>query len=42
MTRTLASMERISAVLAERTATLWISHDKARSDSLRYAPMYYE
>jgi len=29
-------------VLEERKATLWINHDKTQSDTLRYAPAYYE
>jgi N-acyl homoserine lactone hydrolase len=40
--QTLASMERIATVLQERKAQLWINHDKAQSDQLRYAPAYYE
>jgi glyoxylase-like metal-dependent hydrolase (beta-lactamase superfamily II) len=40
--QTLASLERIAGVLAERKATLWINHDKAQSATLRYAPASYE
>ena len=40
--QTLASLERIAGVLAERKATLWINHDKAQSATLRYAPVAYE
>ena len=40
--QTLASLQRIADVMAERKAQLWINHDKAQSESLRYAPMYYE
>jgi len=40
--QTLASLERIAKVLEERKATLWINHDKPQSDTLRYAPAYYE
>ena len=40
--QTLASLERIAAVLKERKATLWINHDKPQSAGLRYAPAYYE
>jgi glyoxylase-like metal-dependent hydrolase (beta-lactamase superfamily II) len=40
--QTLASLERIAGVLAERKATLWINHDKAQSATLRYAPAAYE
>ena len=39
---TLASLERIAGVLAERKATLWINHDRAQSATLRYAPASYE
>ena len=40
--QTLASLERIAALLKERKAQLWINHDKAQSDRLKYAPAYYE
>jgi len=40
--QTLASLQRIQGVLDERRAQLWINHDKAQSDGLRYAPAYYE
>jgi N-acyl homoserine lactone hydrolase len=40
--QTLASLERVAAVLAERKATLWINHDRAQSATLRYAPASYE
>jgi len=40
--QTLASLERIAGVLAERKATLWINHDRAQSATLRYAPASYE
>jgi len=40
--QTLASMERIAAVLAKEKAQLWINHDKAQRDSLKLAPAYYE
>src|SRR2546430_2688230 len=40
--QTLASLQRIQDVLDERRAQLWINHDKAQSDGLRYAPAYYE
>jgi N-acyl homoserine lactone hydrolase len=35
-------IERIERVLAEQKAQLWINHDKAQSDGLRYAPACYE
>jgi N-acyl homoserine lactone hydrolase len=40
--QTLASLDRIAAVLAERKAQLWINHDKEQSAGLRHAPAYYE
>jgi N-acyl homoserine lactone hydrolase len=40
--QTLASMQRIATVIEERKAQLWIDHDKAQSERLRYAPAYYE
>ena len=40
--QTLASLQRLATILEERKATLWINHDKPQSDTLRYAPAYYE
>jgi N-acyl homoserine lactone hydrolase len=40
--QTLASLERIAALLEERKAQLWINHDKPQSDRLKYAPAFYE
>ena len=40
--KTLASMQRIADILAERHAQLWINHDKPHSDQQRHAPEYYE
>jgi glyoxylase-like metal-dependent hydrolase (beta-lactamase superfamily II) len=40
--QTLASLQRIAAVIEERKAQLWINHDKAQSAGLRYAPGYYD
>jgi ABC-type iron transport system FetAB ATPase subunit len=40
--QTLASLQRIATVLDERKAQLWITHDKAQSAQLRYAPASYE
>jgi len=40
--QTLASLQRIAALLEERKAQLWINHDKQQSARLRYAPAYYE
>jgi len=40
--KTLASMQRLADLLAERHAQLWINHDKAQSDQLRHAPDAYQ
>jgi glyoxylase-like metal-dependent hydrolase (beta-lactamase superfamily II) len=40
--QTLASLDRIASVLADRKAQLWINHDQPQSRQLRYAPDYYE
>jgi glyoxylase-like metal-dependent hydrolase (beta-lactamase superfamily II) len=40
--KTLASMQRISDVLAKEKAQLWINHDKAQRDALKMAPAYYD
>jgi N-acyl homoserine lactone hydrolase len=40
--QTLASLDRLARLLEERQGQLWIGHDKAQSDGLRYAPAYYE
>ena len=40
--QTLASLQRIAALLDERKAQLWINHDKPQSATLRYAPAFYE
>jgi glyoxylase-like metal-dependent hydrolase (beta-lactamase superfamily II) len=40
--QTIASMQRIAAVLTEQHAQLWINHDKPQSAQLRYAPAHYE
>ena len=40
--QSLASMQRIAAVLEEQKAQLWINHDKPQSSQLRYAPAFYE
>jgi hypothetical protein len=40
--QTLASLERLATVLAEKKAQLWINHDKPQSATLRYAPASYE
>jgi len=40
--QTLASMQRLADTLAERKAQLWIGHDKAQSEQLKYAPASYD
>jgi glyoxylase-like metal-dependent hydrolase (beta-lactamase superfamily II) len=40
--KTLASMQRLADLLAERHAQLWINHDKAQSDHLRHTPDAYQ
>jgi N-acyl homoserine lactone hydrolase len=38
----LASMDKIARVLADKHAQLWINHDKPSSDTRRHAPEFYE
>ena len=40
--KTLASMQRLGDLVAERHAQLWINHDKPQTDGLRHAPDAYE
>ena len=40
--KTLASMDRIAAVMAKEKAQLWINHDKAQSGQLKHSPVFYE
>jgi N-acyl homoserine lactone hydrolase len=40
--QSLASMEKIARVLADKPAQLWINHDKPSSDARRHAPEFYE
>ncbi len=40
--QTLASLDRIASVLADRKAQLWINHDQPQSRGLRHAPEFYE
>jgi len=39
---TLASMERVEALIAKESAEFWIQHDKALYDTLRLSPAYYD
>jgi N-acyl homoserine lactone hydrolase len=40
--QTLVSMDRISAILANSKAQLWIHHDKSQSDSQKKSPAFYD
>jgi N-acyl homoserine lactone hydrolase len=40
--QSLASMDKIARVLADRHAQLWINHDKPSSDARRHAPEFYD
>ncbi len=40
--QTLASMQKISDILAKDKAQLWINHDKAQRDTLKMSPEFYE
>jgi N-acyl homoserine lactone hydrolase len=40
--QTLASMDKIAHVLADKHAQLWINHDKPSSDGRRHAPEFYQ
>ena len=40
--QSLASMERIAAIVASTKAKLWIHHDKAQSDGRKQSPAFYD
>jgi glyoxylase-like metal-dependent hydrolase (beta-lactamase superfamily II) len=40
--QTLASMEKLAAILDREHATLWINHDKPQTDTLPHAPDFVE
>lgn len=40
--QTVASMDRIAALMREKNAQLWINHDKPSSDARKHAPQYYD
>jgi N-acyl homoserine lactone hydrolase len=40
--QSIASMEKIARVIADKHAQLWINHDKPSSDTRRHAPEFYE
>ena len=37
-----ASMQRMSEVMAQNNAQLWINHDKPQSETMKHAPEYYQ
>jgi N-acyl homoserine lactone hydrolase len=40
--KTLASFKRLTDIIAQNHAQLWIEHDKAQSDARKFAPDYYD
>ena len=40
--KSLASMDKITRILDEKHAQLWINHDRPSSDARRHAPEFYE
>jgi glyoxylase-like metal-dependent hydrolase (beta-lactamase superfamily II) len=40
--KTIASLERMAALIKENNAQLWINHDKPQRDTLKLAPEFYE
>ena len=40
--QTLASMDRLAALVSDLHAQLWINHDKQQTDSLAHSPAFYE
>jgi N-acyl homoserine lactone hydrolase len=40
--QTVASMNKVAALLETNHATLWINHDKAQNDHIAHAPAYIE
>jgi N-acyl homoserine lactone hydrolase len=40
--QSLASMDKLAAIVAKEHATLWINHDKEQTDTLAHAPEYFE
>ena len=40
--QTLASLDRIDALLKQHNAQLWINHDKAQGDAARRPPAFYD
>lgn len=40
--QSLASMDKLAAILEREHATLWINHDKPQTDTLKHAPEFFE
>jgi glyoxylase-like metal-dependent hydrolase (beta-lactamase superfamily II) len=40
--KTLASMDRLAQIMKDKTAQLWINHDKPSSDARKHEPQYYD
>ncbi len=40
--KTLASMDKLARIAAEKHAQVWINHDRPSSDARRHAPEFYE
>jgi glyoxylase-like metal-dependent hydrolase (beta-lactamase superfamily II) len=40
--QSVASMEKVAALLKENDAVLWINHDKAQSDTIPHSPAYVD
>ena len=40
--QSLASMEKLARIVADKHAQLWINHDKPSSDARKHAPEFYE
>jgi hypothetical protein len=40
--RSVASVQRLTGIMAAQKAQLWINHDKAQRDALKRAPAFHE
>jgi len=40
--KTLASMQRIADLMAQKHAQLWMNHDKAQAETIKFEPAFYE
>jgi ABC-type iron transport system FetAB ATPase subunit len=36
------TLKRLSAIVAQHRAQLWIQHDKAQSETRKFAPEFYD